>query len=755
MLPLLSALFFASGAAALVYQVLWLRLLGLVFGVTVHAASTVLAVFMGGLALGSFLAGRLADRVRRPLLWFAAAEAGIALSAVASPTVLDALQAGYVSIHPHLPPGAAGLTAARVAMTAAALIVPTVLMGATLPLVLRSSLVRHAALGPRVSLLYAANTTGAIVGTLAAGLYLIPTLGITRAFFVAAGINAAVAATATLAGVKLRAAVSPATAPGPSALRWSATRLLVLIVFAVSGFVGLAIEVVWFRLGVLLIRPTVYAFGIMLATLLGGIAIGSYMMAPLLKRRANWLAVLILLEVCLAVALVLSPAGLSLVPGVSHALQPVLAHVMPEYLPHLVVTSFLLIFPSAVLMGLAFPVGVVLFSGGREDRAGREVGLFYAVNVSCGIAGALLAGFVLLPGLGSRITTILLAFLVMASALILLPLLPRRALRRVALPVAAAVAVLVALAVQATDPFAIYLAQRFPRHRIISLEEGVQSTVSVHEYDPYRSLHLDGLHQASTEPGMAFVHRRIGGLGPAVHPEARNVLIVGMGGGATPGAAAAFPFTRVEVVELSAAVVHAADYFRELNLGLVSRPNVTIRIDDGRNFLMLSRQKYDVIAADLILPIHAGAGNVYSAEYFRLVREALDENGLAVQWIAGTEQEYRLIMRTFLSVFPETTLWADGSLMIGSKRPLRLSRSDFEWKLEVPGGREALDRVGFGSYDTLKRQFLAGPEELRHLVGEGPILTDDRPLVEYFLSLPREGSINLGALTGANPPFID
>ncbi len=764
MLVALSLLFFLSGCAALIYQILWLRLLGLVFGVTVYAASTVLAAFMAGLALGSLLAGRVADRIRYPLRWFAAAECGIALSAIASPWMLGALERLYVAWFPTLPHVSGAVTGVRLLMAGAALIVPTLLMGTTLPLVLRSSLVSGGKLGLRLGVLYASNTTGAIVGTLVSGLLLIPAYGISRTFLVAAGVNGVVAAGAMIlswAGLKTGPSKDTRdTGPskylskdfGGAGLQtgpMATARLAVLITFAISGFVSIGAEVVWFRVAVLIIRPTVYAFAVMLATILGGIAIGSYLVSPRLSRGAPGLSgpgirALAVLEFLIAVAIVLSVAALQLGPDLARRAQPVLSRVMPAYLPFLVVHSMLMLFPSALLMGVAFPIGARLWTrSGAEGSGAGDVGRFYAVNVCGGIAGSLVAGFLLLPLIGSRGTLLVLGALTAAAATWLLLTDPAK--NRTTLMVAG-LALFVAACVYTPDPFDVFLRQRFPGQRVIWREEGVQSTVSVHESGTLRSLHLDGNHQASTSGGTVAVHRRIGGIGVAIHPDPRATLVIGLGGGATAGAVSRFPFAQVEVVELSEAVVKAAPFFSSINNDLLKRPNVHVRVDDGRNFLMLGRQKYDVITADIILPIHAGAGNVYSQEYFRLVSAALDDDGIAVQWVAGTEQEYKLIARTFLSVFPHTTLWADGSLMVGSNRPLRLKAADFDWKLAVPEARAALQELGYPSFEALVSQYRAGPEELRALVGPGPVLTDDRPLVEYFLSLDREGTIDLSGL---------
>jgi spermidine synthase len=240
-----------------------------------------------------------------------------------------------------------------------------------------------------------------------------------------------------------------------------------------------------------------------------------------------------------------------------------------------------------------------------------------------------------------------------------------------------------------------------------------------------------------------------------VHPDPREALVVGLGGGATAGAASIHGGLALTVVELSPAVVHAASFFEHINHGLLKNPRVRVVTDDGRNHLLMTSPRYDVIAADIILPFHAGANNLYSADYFTLAKRALRPGGLVLQWVSGTEAEYKTIMRTFLSVFPHTTLWGDGTLMIGSDKPLRLRRADFDWKLQIPGRREAFAELGVATFDDLLKQYRAGPDALRRLVGAGPILTDDLPLTEYFLSLPRTGEANLRGLQGRVQDVLD
>ena len=218
-------------------------------------------------------------------------------------------------------------------------------------------------------------------------------------------------------------------------------------------------------------------------------------------------------------------------------------------------------------------------------------------------------------------------------------------------------------------------------------EEGLQTTVSVHERpDGQRMLYLDGLHQADDRAQGTRIHGMIGLLPLALHPQPREALVIGLGGGVTAGAVSAQSTVRVEVVELSESVVRGADWFRHVNGDVVRRPNVHLRVDDGRNFLLLTPRRYDVITADIIRPQYAGAGNLYSRQYFELARRALRDDGLMLQWLEPQQEaQHKLIMRTFLAVFPDATLWSDGyypSLMIAGKRPLEIDRARLARMLE-------------------------------------------------------------------------
>jgi spermidine synthase len=409
----------------------------------------------------------------------------------------------------------------------------------------------------------------------------------------------------------------------------------------------------------------------------------------------------------------------------------------------------LAIAPATLLMGAAFPIGMRLWAENGPDVV-RRVGSFYSLNVCGSIAGSIAAGFVLLPRLGARTSLIVAASMYAGSSLWLLAHLRTPRMYRW-LSGVVIVSVVAWGAVKLPDPFAVALSKH--PQPVFWREEGLQTTVSVHaQAGGGLAMFLDGLHQANDSASMLRLHREIGLLPLALHPDPKRVLVIGLGGGATAGAASRHVGVSLDVVELSPEVVRAAStWFSRVNHEVVRAPNVTLRVDDGRNFLLLNRgRRYDAVTADIIQPNHAGAGNVYSAEYFRLARAALNEGGVMLQWVGHRETTpYKLIMRTFLSVFPDATLWASGTLMVGALEPLKISRPAFEKKLGDEATRAALHEIGLDSFDALLGQYTAGPDEMRAIVGDGPILTDDRPLIEYSNTMPRgDPPIDLGGVKG-------
>jgi spermidine synthase len=248
-------------------------------------------------------------------------------------------------------------------------------------------------------------------------------------------------------------------------------------------------------------------------------------------------------------------------------------------------------------------------------------------------------------------------------------------------------------------------------------------------------MYLDGLHQANSSPAMVGYHRLIGTLPLALHGDPRRGLVVGLGGGVTAGALSEDPGLELDVVELSREVVEGATWLAAVNGAVTDRANVDIRIDDGRNFLLTTTRRYDVVTADVIQPEHAGAGKVWSVEYWELARAALAPGGIMVQWVpAARARDHAMIVRSFLQVFPHVTAWAGGSMLVGSNEPLSVDPAAYRRRLAEPGTGAALTAAGMGGVEQLRAMYTAGPDALAAYAGPGPSLTDDQPRLEFWRS---------------------
>lgn len=801
--------FFLSGASGLIYQVAWVRILSLIFGITVHAVSTVLAGFMAGLALGSALAGRVAPRLRHPLRAYGVVECAIGATGVLTPWAFGWLRDVYPALNSTVEMQAAAWSGSaflgglafwlpgivRFAVAFGILLVPTTLMGATLPIMLKSSLVQGQSLGRSVSVLYAINTFGAIAGTVGAGFYLIAGYGIQASIRTAAALNVAIGVAALLLsfvvgravagrtvdetasrgrdqGMTARAVAPARTRPLLSEWRlsewrrpWPGRTVVVALAFGVSGLCALGYEVIWFRLlSLFAFDNSTYAFTVMLSTVLFGIATGSYVITPLmgrLARRINWWLVFAGLEWGIGILAILSITVLSNIDAVVARLTatwPNLATLTKSDDGWMLVAAGAAIVPPMFLSGMTFPVAALLYTrtsprqvaaGAKEsstesstENSSRRIGSLYAVNVMGAIAGSTLAGFVLLPQRASQQSLVLLAVgSVLAGALVLW-VAPRRETglwTKEGLTLAGAAALVATL--RATPDMYERLQQaRFPDQEVVWYREGLESTVTVvRDKEGYITLYTNSRGQARDEGPLVAFHRLLGHWPMLLHPDPQRALIVGIGGGTTSGAVAQHPNVEVDAVELSDAVIDAVRLFGHVNYYFFSLPNVHLIQNDARNHLLLSGRRYDVISGDAIRPNDAGAATLYSLEYYQLCAQALEEDGLMTQWLPPfSDFQYKLILRTFLAAFPHATLWQDGDLLIGSRSPITVDRATLEARFRNPQVRAGMEAVGVPTAGEFLSRFNATTDELRAVAGEGPVITDDRPYLEYFRSLPED-----------------
>lgn len=775
---LVYGLFLLSGATALVYETVWARSLTLVFGATHEAVSIVLAAFMGGLALGGAVIGRLVRRMSRPLLAYGVLEVAIALSALAVPAALRLVDRIYVSTALGVSGQPWELQLLRAGLAAAVLLVPTFLMGGTLPILVGLLVGRASGLGRNLSLLYGINTAGAVVGIAAAGFVLLPSLGMRRTTLVAVALNLGigVAAMAVDGLRRKRRAVQPGAVPAsgsdasdaageplehpPSPEQRPALRLA-FFGTAVCGFGALALEVLWMRGITLAVGNTAYSFAVMLAAFLVGIALGAYLHALLPLQRLGDAEQFALLLVVLGVASAAVSQSFPHLPRLAVTLNALL-YDDPSGVraAATLILSFAVMLVPATLLGIAFPL-----AGEAGARLGvdfaRSVGNLVAINTTGAIAGSLAAGYLLIPAVGQQRGMLLMAALlasygvaVGASALAGRRLV-RRSIGRLGALAAALALLLAALRLPAWD---LHLLSVFRNNQMGSYmegggvealrklaeqstvfyyREGKGSNVTVLEGPRARSLAIDGK-TVATDGLSDMQHELLLGHIPVLaHPEPRRAAVVGLGAGITLGAVLAHrELESVTVVELEPAVVDAARLFAHVNDGAVDDPRLEIVLQDGRNYLLTTRGSFDVITADPIHPWARGAAYLYTREYYRLARGRLAPGGVMCQWLPLYElslANIRSAVATFGDVFEHATLWrtAMDAILIGSTRPLELEVEQLQRRLAQPAVARQLRQIGLGDAASFLAELVLDEDSFRAF-GEGAIRnTDDNLYLEF------------------------
>lgn len=735
-------LFLLSGGAGLMYQVVWTRNLSLVFGVTSQAVATVLAVFMGGFALGSWLLGRFGDSTRAPLRLYGFLELGIALFGFLSAMLFDNLADLYVVLRhaEWITPGLFPFV--RVGLAGVALLVPTTLMGATLPILIRAFCRTPERVGRETGRLYAINTVGAVLGTLFAAFVLIEAIGLRATVMTAAGINLAVGVIslllsrgeASLTSSVEQAGAPPAAKPEPLSAADAGTLRAVLLAFAASGFLALAYEVLWTRYLIYVVgENSVYAFAMMLSCFLIGIALGSAIASIVADRVKNRVALLGGVIVLIGAAALITVAIMT--PLVTHRRWSGGGEAFWLLSAKSFIKCLLILIVPTTLSGSTFAIVAKIYARNR-DTIGRDTGRAYAMNTLGAILGALAGGFLVLPQLGLRGGLVALATLNVAVGLWLL-LRGGRAARspRVAL-LTGAIAVLAAGSVGLTEP-PEQVALPHGDEELVFYEDGPESSVAVLRSPSSGNLHLlvDGDGQAGTWSRYQVHLRLLGHLAPMFHPDPKDALVVAFGAGVTAGCLAQQPLQRVDLVELSGAVLRAAPWFAEANHDALNNPKLNVIRDDGRNFLLATNRMYDVITSDPIDPDDAGVTSLYSKEYYELVRSRLRPGGVACQWMTSRYDpaDYRLLVRTFQSVFPNTSIWfADfTTVLVGLRDEPAVTMEDVRERMRDPAVAASLRAIGVDSAEDLLSLYMAGPDQVRALVGSGPYNTDDRPFIEY------------------------
>ncbi len=748
-LVLACALFAVSGSAGLVYEVAWKHVFTTVFGSTTYAVSVVISVFMGGLALGSFVFGKVADRSRRPLLVFAVLQLGIGASGALVPHALRAAEGLYGPVF-RASGSPAALTLVQVAVSAAILLVPTFLMGGTLPVLSRFAAEVEGRVGSAVGILYGLNTLGAAGGAFLAGFALIKAFGTTRTVYLAAGANLALAAVFALlhAWASPRAAPQEgaAAAPAPPALERRRAAVLLAMV-AVSGFVSFSYEVLWTRLLSFRFETTVYAFSVMLATFLLGLGLGGALVGLLHRRRpaADYWRIYGYLEAGVGVSAL---ATVLLFFSARRGYGSFAARVLGEF----GVSALIMLVPTT-LMGAAFPIACDLYARGVR-QTGRSVGRIYLVNTAGAIAGALATGFVLVRAIGTQGAMALASALMVAMASVVLLYAPGRRTARTLAPVGAAWACVLGLWLLTPADFlrdyflknqSVALSREGRAVSLLDFAEGVEGVVVVCDVEGGdRTIATGSTDVAGTIFTLRNTQKLQAHVPMLLHPEPREVLQVGFGSGETAHLFTRYEPDRFDCVEISRAVIEMADaHFRSINGGVVEHPLFNAIVMDGAAYLKYTSRKYDVIANDSIYPDLAGNSALYTLEYFRNGRRHLKPGGIMTSWLPLEMplRDFKTLLKTFHEVFPHVYVWSALShrnkhaLVIGSERPLRLDAARVLERFDR-FARDDLAGIYLDDPAAFLGCHLASMDGMEPDLRDVPLNTEDLPILQFSGSRP-------------------
>ena len=752
---LVTAVFFASGAASLTLQVVWFKQLQFVLGSATFSVSVTVASFFFGLSIGSACGGRAADAAARPLRVYGFLELLLAPVSFSVTAFLShwPLWVGWMS--PMLSLESPARLPLIVFLSLATLSLPTMLMGATLPFLMRFVARSRTELANRIGLLYGFNTLGAAAGTLCVGFVLIGLLGVTGSSLCASIVYVCVGGLSLFAArhePPLPVAEQRQRQTGGENPEGRAAKLLIWL-FACSGFVSIAYEVVWFRFLTNVSSSSVYAFSGMLGTYLLGLVIGALVCAKFLaSRKDQLLRYFATIQCLIAVAATLTLAVLGKAMAFRSLLTPIVRALVPDRVQTLLgddvsffFTCILAILLPTILIGISFPLATEL-TVMRMSALGRRIGTLYALNTIGGVLGSLAAGFLLIPYLGSQstLTMLILMNLALFGAITAsqLSLLRNWSLWRqgaIAFGVVSASLVL----------FAPHYLERqltaFNGASVLELRESKEATFAVLQYDDeaagkYQQLVVNSKSYANNRPEGRRYMAAMGHYPVLFHKgPSETAAVICIGTGTTVGAVSTHRELRsISAVDLAPAVFDFAHYFVPINKGFYQNPRVHEIVADGRHYLLGTRDTFDVITLEPPPPHDAGVVNLYTEEFYALAKQRMRPGAVLAQWVPmdiGRGALPKMILKAMLAKFKHVSLWIPSRMegvAIASDEPLEIDRDLLGTRMGEPAVADDLAAVGLRTPEDLLATFVAADEALAAYVRDVPSLTDDRPRIEYY-----------------------
>lgn len=736
--------YFLSGFSALVYQIIWMRKFGLLFGVNVFAVSTVLTAFMAGLALGNLYFGRLIDRYKKPLLLFALLETGIGLFGLIFPFLFHNLTRFSAFFFQHMNMAFYPSMIFRFVFAFFFLLFPTTLMGGTFPVLSKFLVKRLQTLGWHIGHLYSLNNLGAVFGCFAAGFIFIQAVGLNISLFIAAVINLLIAA-AVFIFIRLfhhEKTISTSeellTAPDKKTQYSRRTLTIVLWAFAIEGFTTLAYEVIWTR--ILLefsYDKSVYFYSTVVLTFLFGLFLGSLIVARWIDRNKNLLAVFAWLEVAIGLtALVLLPVFASLTEMLINA-RPSYGESWWQYLGMEYFYYFLSMLVPATLMGMTFPV-VGKICTENLKQLGRRIGKIGYLDTVGSIFGSFTAGFILIPLLGVVKAVIATALLNIVIGLFLLGFHPKYKFRfKISAIMLTVTFFFIVTAFVPREKYFKYWQTGKPGDRLLFYNEGAGATVAVPQHpDGIKVLAIDGAVTAFSDFGDTRVHKVLGYLPMLLHPGPHNALVIGLGMGVTAQSLIQPAIEYVDCVEICAGVVDASRVaFAPENKNVHEHPKLKIYVEDGRSYLLLTRKKYDIITSNAIHVRHSG--NIYTSDFYQICRDHMTPNGIMCQWMSTnwlTEDEYKSLIKSFIDIFPYSSYWCVNPghvLLIGSMQPITVSLSDLKEKFHQDKLQTDLSPVDLEDVYSFLAQYICRENKLKQYIEGIKAHSDNHPIAEF------------------------
>jgi spermidine synthase len=753
LLACLVVMFATSGCAALIYEIVWFQMLQLVIGSTAVSIAVLLASFMGGMCLGSLVLPRYLTPSANPLRAVALFELGIGAFGIGIVFAVPWLAKFYAGIAPS---GVAGLLI-RGSLCAVCLLPPTLLMGATLPVIARLGEATPKG-ASHIGLIYGANTLGAVAGALLAGFYVLRVADVFTATFVAAAINLAVACI----GLSLSGRLSNYKTGAPSHLRdRCAPNWQIYVTIALSGLCALAAEVIWTRLLSLMLGGTTYTFSIILAVFLFGLGIGSGTGAFLARRVPR---PVVALGICqLLVAAAVAWTAFMVEKWLPYwPINPALARSVWLVFELDVLRCLWAILPAACFWGASFPLALAA-TAATEQEPGRLVGRLYAANTVGAIVGAVGTSIFLIAFVGTQqaqrlliVLSVVAGFLVLPKPLMVKAGGGKSSFSRAAIwaGLSGAAALLLWSVPRVPWPlvaYGRYLPMETAEADMLYMGEGMNASVAITELaNGVRNFHISGKIEASSDKQDMRVQRMLGHLPALFHPEPGSALVVGCGAGVTAGSFLTHPsIERITICEIERLIpTVVASYFGEENHDVIHDPRVRLVYDDARHYILTTRDKFDIITSDPIHPWVKGAAILYTKDYFELCKQHLNPGGMITQWVPLYESNLAAVrseIATFLEVFPDGTLWSNDHLgsgydlvLLGQEGPLEVDVGALQRRLNRGDHRQvarSLHETGIRSAFSLAATYAGQAQDLKPWLKPARINHDRDLRLQYLAGL--------------------